>query len=120
MEAVLVNVNEVFSYLNEIMELTKFLVGYGDFILVAEDEIQPGGKKSGPATILTDPNTGTKFRIHATPGEGTLYFRVQNNGGNYLNQTGGFPSNATKKELGTREKMVEMLKLLGEEAASMK
>jgi len=45
---------------------------------------------------------------------------VQHNGGNYLDQTGGFPSNATKKELGTREKMVEMLKLLGEEAASMK
>ena len=36
-EAVLVNVNEVFSHLNEIIELTKFSVGYGDFILVAED-----------------------------------------------------------------------------------
>ena len=36
-EAVLVNVNEVFSHLNEVIELTKFSVGYGDFILVAED-----------------------------------------------------------------------------------
>ena len=36
-EAVLVNVHEVFSHLNEIIELTKFSVGYGDFILVAED-----------------------------------------------------------------------------------
>ncbi|MDQ0271304.1 YxiF family protein [Cytobacillus purgationiresistens] len=36
-EAVLVNVNEVFSHLNEIIELTKFSVGYGDFILIAED-----------------------------------------------------------------------------------
>ncbi|NMD72236.1 hypothetical protein HHO41_18355 [Bacillus sp. DNRA2] len=36
-EAVLVNLNEVFSHLNEIIELTKFSVGYGDFILVAED-----------------------------------------------------------------------------------
>jgi hypothetical protein len=36
-EAVLVNVNEVFSRLNKILELTKFSVGYGDFILVAED-----------------------------------------------------------------------------------
>ncbi|MBA4537799.1 hypothetical protein H1Z61_11820 [Bacillus aquiflavi] len=36
-EAVLVNVNEVFSHLNKIIELTKFSVGYGDFILVAED-----------------------------------------------------------------------------------
>lgn len=36
-EAVLVNVNEVFSHLNKIIELTKFSVGYGDFILVGED-----------------------------------------------------------------------------------
>ncbi|WP_234969358.1 YxiF family protein [Bacillus massilinigeriensis] len=36
-EAVLVNVNEVFSHLNKIIELTKFSDGYGDFILVAED-----------------------------------------------------------------------------------
>lgn len=36
-EAVLVYVNEVFSNLNEIIELTKFSIGYGDFILVAEN-----------------------------------------------------------------------------------
>ncbi|OLP65596.1 hypothetical protein BACPU_12140 [Bacillus pumilus] len=36
-EAVLVNINEVFSHLNEIIEVTKFSIGYGDFILVAED-----------------------------------------------------------------------------------
>ncbi|UII58593.1 hypothetical protein LS684_23695 (plasmid) [Cytobacillus spongiae] len=36
-EAVLVYVNEVFSHLNEIIELTKFSIGYGDFILVAEN-----------------------------------------------------------------------------------
>jgi hypothetical protein len=36
-EALLVNVTEVFSHLNEIIELTNFSVGYGDFILVAED-----------------------------------------------------------------------------------
>lgn len=36
-EAVLVNVNEVFNHLNEIIELTRFAVGYGDFILVTED-----------------------------------------------------------------------------------
>ncbi|WP_287022154.1 hypothetical protein [Cohnella sp.] len=62
--------------------------------------IEPGGKKSGPATILTDPNTGTKVRIHATPGEGNPYFRVQNKGGNYLGDDGKFPSNATKEEIG--------------------
>ncbi len=33
----LVNVNEVFSHLNKIIELTKFSVRYGDFILIAED-----------------------------------------------------------------------------------
>ncbi|PAM93331.1 hypothetical protein B4N84_18515, partial [Flavobacterium sp. IR1] len=36
-EAVLVNVDEVFSHLNKVIELTKFSVGYGDFILVSED-----------------------------------------------------------------------------------
>mgnify|MGYP000131831094 CR=1 FL=1 len=36
-EAVLVNVNEVFNHLNKLMGLTKFSIGYGDFILVAED-----------------------------------------------------------------------------------
>lgn len=36
-EALLVNVHEVFSHLNEILEQTKFSSGYGDFILVAED-----------------------------------------------------------------------------------
>lgn len=36
------------------------------------------------ATILTDPSTGTKVRIHAEPGGGTPYFRVQNKGGGYL------------------------------------
>ncbi len=61
--------------------------------------IEPGGKKSGPATILTDPSTGTKVRVHAEPGEGTPYFRVQNKGGGYLDDNGVFPSNATKQEL---------------------
>lgn len=36
-EAMLINVNEVFSHLDNILKLTKFSVGYGDFILVAED-----------------------------------------------------------------------------------
>ncbi|MCM3489999.1 hypothetical protein M3689_11830 [Alkalihalophilus marmarensis] len=36
-EAVLVNVDEVFSHLHKIIELTKFSVGYGDFILVSEN-----------------------------------------------------------------------------------
>ncbi|MEF7566119.1 hypothetical protein V4V35_24305 [Bacillus infantis] len=36
-EAVLVNVDEVFGHLNKIVELTRFSAGYGDFILVAED-----------------------------------------------------------------------------------
>ncbi|USD82807.1 hypothetical protein M5E02_19000 [Bacillus safensis] len=31
------NVNEVFIHLNRLLEQTKFLSGYGDFILVAED-----------------------------------------------------------------------------------
>lgn len=35
--------------------------------------VEPGGKKSGLATILTDPSMGTKVRIHAEPGEGTPY-----------------------------------------------
>lgn len=36
-EAVLINISEVFNNLDKILELTKFSVGYGDFILVAED-----------------------------------------------------------------------------------
>nr|WP_254637627.1 hypothetical protein [Bacillus pumilus] len=36
-EALLVNVHEVFSHLNQLLEQTKFSSGYGDFILVAED-----------------------------------------------------------------------------------
>ncbi|MGQ7866168.1 YxiF family protein [Bacillus sp. WC2502] len=36
-EALEVNVNEVFFHLNRLLEQTKFLSGYGDFILVAED-----------------------------------------------------------------------------------
>ncbi|RRJ67000.1 RHS repeat protein [Paenibacillus oralis] len=61
--------------------------------------VEPGGRKSGPATIFTDPSTGNKIRIHANPGEGTPYFRVQNKGGNYLDQSGNFPSNASRQEL---------------------
>lgn len=40
------------------------------------------------------------MRIHANPGEGTPYFRVQNSGEGYLNDSGKFPSNASKKEFG--------------------
>lgn len=36
-EAFLVNVDEVFSHLNQLLEQTKFSTGYGDFLLVAED-----------------------------------------------------------------------------------
>lgn len=36
-EAVLINVNEVFTNLDKVLDLTKFSIGYGDFILVAED-----------------------------------------------------------------------------------
>jgi len=36
-EAVLINVNEVFSHLENVLELTKFSTGYGDFILVGEE-----------------------------------------------------------------------------------
>ncbi|PRO39917.1 hypothetical protein C6W18_17740 [Bacillus sp. LLTC93] len=36
-EALLVNVNEVFSHLIQILEHTKFSSGYGDFMLVTED-----------------------------------------------------------------------------------
>ncbi|WP_433958673.1 YxiF family protein [Cytobacillus horneckiae] len=36
-EAVLINVKDVFSNLDKVLELTKFSVGYGDFLLVAED-----------------------------------------------------------------------------------
>lgn len=53
--------------------------------------IEAGGKKSGDATIFVD-STGTKVRIHANPGEGTPYFRVQNKGGGYLNDDGVFPT----------------------------
>lgn len=37
MEALLVNVEEVFSHLNQLLEHTKFSIGSGDFILVADD-----------------------------------------------------------------------------------
>ena len=43
--------------------------------------LESGEKKSGPATILIEPTTGTKVRIHAEPGDGTPYFRIQNKGG---------------------------------------
>ncbi len=36
-EAVLVNIDEVFSHLNQLLEQTKFSSGYGDLILIAED-----------------------------------------------------------------------------------
>ena len=36
-EAVLISVEEVFSNLDKVLELTKFLEGHGDFIFVAED-----------------------------------------------------------------------------------
>ncbi|MGA3880071.1 YxiF family protein [Bacillus pumilus] len=36
-EALLVDVDEVFSHLNHLLEHTKFSTGYGDFILVSED-----------------------------------------------------------------------------------
>ncbi|KAA6451853.1 hypothetical protein FZC77_13625 [Bacillus swezeyi] len=36
-EAVSINVNEVFINLDKVLDLTKFSMGYGDFILVAED-----------------------------------------------------------------------------------
>ncbi|MEE3678736.1 hypothetical protein V2J31_14055 [Bacillus safensis] len=36
-EALLVNVNEVFSHLSQLLEQTKFSIGYGDFMLVTED-----------------------------------------------------------------------------------
>jgi len=62
--------------------------------------VETGGAKSGPATILTDPATGVNVRVHATPGTGSAYFRVQNAGGNYLGSDGAFPSNATKTEIG--------------------
>jgi len=75
-------------------ELMKYLEKQG-----WEKEVQPGGSKSGPATIFTDYNTGIVVRIHANPGEGKPYFRVQNKAGNYLDKNGNFPSNATRKEL---------------------
>ena len=61
--------------------------------------IEPGGGKSGPATILIDSKTGIKVRVQETPVDGNPYFRVQNKGGNYLNAEGSFSSNATKQEL---------------------
>ncbi|HAC3854686.1 TPA: hypothetical protein U0G56_002278 [Listeria monocytogenes] len=61
--------------------------------------VEQGGSKSGPATILTNPNTGEKIRIHTSPSNGKPYFRVQNKGGNYIDDTGNFPSNATKQEV---------------------
>lgn len=61
--------------------------------------IEPGVGRSGPATILTDPVSGTKVRIHATPTQGTPYFRVQKAGGGYLDTNGLFPSNATRQEV---------------------
>jgi hypothetical protein len=61
--------------------------------------IEAGGGGSGPATILTDPVTGTKVRIMANPAEGSPYFRVQNAGGNHLGSDGLYPSNATRQEL---------------------
>ncbi|MEK3933814.1 hypothetical protein MKY41_00725 [Sporosarcina sp. FSL W7-1349] len=36
-EAVLVQVNEVFRNLEKVLEVTKFSTGYGDFVLVGED-----------------------------------------------------------------------------------
>lgn len=36
-EVVLINVNEVFSNLDKVLELTWFSKGYGDFIIVDED-----------------------------------------------------------------------------------
>jgi hypothetical protein len=75
-----------------------------EFIKELEDSgwkktIEPGGGKSGPATILTDTNTGIKVRVQESPTNGNPYFRVQNKGGNYLDSDGSFPSNAAKKEM---------------------
>lgn len=61
--------------------------------------IEQGGSKSSPATILNNPSTGEKVRIHTSPSNGKPYFRVQNKGGNYIDDTGKFPSNATKQEV---------------------
>ncbi|MFS0574796.1 hypothetical protein AB1K83_04130 [Sporosarcina sp. 179-K 3D1 HS] len=36
-EAVLIHVNEIFSNLDKVLDLTKYSSGYGDFILVGED-----------------------------------------------------------------------------------
>lgn len=47
----------------------------------------------------SDPSTGTKVRLHATPREGKPYFRVQNKGGGYLEDNGVFPNNASRQEL---------------------
>jgi len=64
-----------------------------------EKTFEVGRGRSGPATILTDPNSGTKVRIHANPVQGSPYFRVQNGNNNYLDNNGTFPSNATRQEL---------------------
>ncbi len=61
--------------------------------------VEAGGGKSGPATILTDMKTGIKIRVQESPINGNPYFRVQNKGGNYLDASGSFPSNATKQEM---------------------
>lgn len=45
-------------------ELIKYLEKQG-----WKKEVQPGGRKSGPATIFIDPNTGMVARIHASPGK---------------------------------------------------
>ena len=62
--------------------------------------VEAGGGRSGPATVLTDPATGTTVRIHMTPAKGARpYFRVRNAGGNYLDSNGLFPSNATRQQV---------------------
>lgn len=61
--------------------------------------IEAGGGKSGPATILKNTSTGEIVRVHTSPSNGKPYFRVQNSGGNYLDNTGNFPSNASRQEL---------------------
>lgn len=64
-----------------------------------QKSIEQGGSKSGVATIFINPSTGEKIRIHANPGYGIPYFRVQNSGGNYVDASGVFPSNATRQEV---------------------
>jgi hypothetical protein len=50
--------------------------------------VEAGGGKSGSATVLTDPATGMKVRVHANPSNNAPNFRVQNAGGNYLGSAG--------------------------------